>query len=54
MQLFIIWQIFAENCMKMKETEETGSRGAGASPPWIRQWRQILNYLHFCGVPVGN
>ena len=35
----IIFQFFAENCMKMKEF---GPPGGGArvpgAPPWIRQW----------------
>ena len=37
-KIAIIFQIFAENCMKMKEF---GPRGGGArvpgAPPWIRQ-----------------
>ena len=36
----IIFQFFAENCMKMKEF---GPPGGGArvpgAPPWIRQWK---------------
>ena len=37
-KIAIIFQIFAENCMKMKEF---GLGGGGARPwrsPWIRQW----------------
>ena len=42
-KIAIIFQIFAENCMKMKEFGPPGgARVPGAPPPWIRQWRSYL------------
>ena len=37
-KIAIIFQIFAENCMKMKEFGPPGARIPGTPPPWIRQW----------------
>ena len=38
-KIAIIFQIFAENCMKMKEFGPRGGGGASLAPPlWIRQW----------------
>ena len=36
-KIAIIFQFFAENCTKMKESGPRGARIPGA-PPWIRQW----------------
>ena len=35
----IIFQFFAENCMKMKEFGPQGGRASPGAPPWIRQCR---------------
>ena len=34
----IIFQFFAENCMKMKEFGPPGGARVPGAPPWIRQW----------------
>ena len=34
----IIFQLFAENCMKMKEFGPPGGARVPGAPPWIRQW----------------
>ena len=39
-KIAIIFQIFAKNCMKMKEFGPPGGRPW--RPPWIRQWYGIL------------
>ena len=36
-KIAIIFQFFAENCMKMKEFGPPGGCVPGA-PPWIHQW----------------
>ena len=39
-KIAIIFHIFAENCMKMKEFGPPGGGGARPwRPPWIRQWK---------------
>ena len=35
----VIFQFFAENCMKMKEFGPPGGARVPGAPPWIRQWR---------------
>ena len=42
----IIFQFFAENCMKMKEFGPPGGARPWR-PPWIRQWIYITN-LNLC------
>ena len=39
-KIAIIFQIFAENCMKMKEFGSRGLRVPG-TPPWICQWVEL-------------
>ena len=34
----IIFQFFAENCMKMKEFGPPGGARVPGAPPWIREW----------------
>ena len=44
----IIFQFFAENCMKMKEFGPPGGARVPGAPPWIRQWllhRNIRAYF---------
>ena len=37
-KIAIIFHIFAENCMKMKEFGPPGGVRIPGAPPWIRQW----------------
>ena len=37
-KIAIIFHIFAENCMKMKEFGPPGGARVPGAPPWIRQW----------------
>ena len=37
-KIAIIFHIFAENCMKMKEFGPPGGGARPWRPPWIRQW----------------
>ena len=39
----IIFQIFAENCIKMKEFGPGG--GVPGTPLWIRQWYECVSFL---------
>ena len=43
----IIFQFFAENCMKMKEFGPPGGARVPGTPPWIRQcqWYNKANFL---------
>ena len=44
-KIAIIFHIFAENCMKMKEFGPPGGGARPWRPPWIRQW--ILYYMKY-------
>ena len=37
-KIAIIFHIFTENCMKMKEFGPPGGARVPGAPPWIRQW----------------
>ena len=41
----IIFQFFAENCMKMKEFGPPGGARVPGAPPWILQWIPQLSQL---------
>ena len=41
-KIAIIFQIFAENCIKMKEFGPPGEGARPWRPPWIRQWHVII------------
>ena len=45
-KIAIIFHIFAENCVKMKEFGPPGGARVPGAPPWIRQCMELL----FCGV----
>ena len=44
-KIAIIFQFFAENCMKMKEFGPQGEGDASLAPPWIRQWYYVKFFL---------
>ena len=46
----IIFQFFAENCMKMKEFGPPGGGARPWRPPWIRQW----DYSETLGKEMGE
>ena len=43
-KIAIIFHIFAENCMKMKEFGPPGGARVPGAPPWIRQCYAKLNF----------
>ena len=45
-KIAIIFHIFAENCMKMKEFGPPGGARVPGAPPWIRQW------MGYCSVNI--